>query len=153
MIHGVYKYTQKGFNKVYSWLSDNVLTFNVEKTKYIFLFQLKTLERTFMIIIQLRHTLVWMFLRALVKSSHWLSALSIQVIGVMLDNNLSFGIHIDLLIDSVRKFILIFKNLPHIADLSIIKMVYLALGQSISSYCISVWEVSIKTKTLQLERV
>jgi hypothetical protein len=67
-------------------------------------------------------------------------------------SSLNFKHHIQLLSSRVRKLIFIFKNLRHIADQLVIRMVYQSLCQSILAYCITTWGNASKTTMLELER-
>ncbi|RVE47350.1 hypothetical protein evm_007949 [Chilo suppressalis] len=52
----------------------------------------------------------------------------------------------------LRKLIVIFKSLRHVAEDNVIKSVYYALCQSLLSYCITNWGGVPKTTLLKLER-
>lgn len=52
----------------------------------------------------------------------------------------------------MRKLIYIFKNVRNIADFKLIRQVYLALCQSIITYCITSWSGAAKSILLHLER-
>uniref|UniRef100_A0A2H1W1E8 SFRICE_036267 n=1 Tax=Spodoptera frugiperda TaxID=7108 RepID=A0A2H1W1E8_SPOFR len=75
-----------------------------------------------------------------------------KYLGVIIDEELKFHNHIDALTSRIRKLIYIFKSLRHIAETSLIKMVYLALCQSLITYCITAWGGAAKTTIIKLER-
>lgn len=144
-----YSFAQTGFDMVNYWLMKNSLTLNVDKTK-IMPFTIKNTQLSahnqFSIIAHVCSS-------GLACSCSKLTiTYSMKYLGVLIDNTLSFAQHIDLLSSRTRKMIFIFKNLRHIADYKIIKMVYIAFCQSILSYCITVWGGMPKTKILKLER-
>jgi hypothetical protein len=144
-----YGYAQKGFNLVCSWLVDNSLILNVEKTKYI-PFAIKTPSNS----IHGNFSIKAHFCSN--KSSCSCLSLTpvsnIRYLGVIIDSSLNFNLHIDLLSSRVRKLMYIFKNLRHVSDLDVIKMVYLALCQSILTYGITVWGGTCKSRLIKLER-
>jgi hypothetical protein len=148
-----FKYAQLGFDKVVKWLSENKLTLNVAKTKYI----------PFCIRNQFNAELESLFIKshyccssidkAITCSCPYLTRTdSIKYLGVIIDKNLNFHEHIDLLTSRIRKLIYIFKNLRHVANSDVIRMVYLALVQSLLTYCITSWGGASKTTMIQLER-
>lgn len=52
----------------------------------------------------------------------------------------------------LRKVIWVFKKLRHVADKNLLTGVYIALAQSVLSYCIPVWGGACKIKLLEVER-
>lgn len=145
----VYSLAQSGFNTVTSWLNNNGLTLNVSKTKFV-PFSIKNISPAV-------HENFYIKAHYC-SSAHSCScsrleiAFSIKYLGVMIDNTLSFKHHLDLLSSRTRKLIFVFKNLSRIADKNVIKMVYMALCQSILTYCITVWGGTCKTNLIKLER-
>ncbi|KAJ8732469.1 hypothetical protein PYW07_015068 [Mythimna separata] len=145
----VYEYAQNGFNIVSNWLQKNLLSLNADKTNYI----LFTMRNTNIPLTNLNiyaHNCTYADTACtcptLVKADH------VKYLGVTIDTNLNFRKHIELLCTRVRKLIYVFKNLRNIADYKLIKQVYLALCQSILTYCITSWGGAAKTILLQLER-
>lgn len=145
----VYDTAQSGFNLVYSWLKNNALTLNVEKSKYI-PFTIKNIPWTthdnYSIIAHSCPDDQSCSCPNLTLASH------IKYLGIMVDNTLSFNLHIDLLSARTRKLIFIFKSLRDISDTHIINMVYQALCQSILTYCITAWGGVSKSSLLKVER-
>lgn len=80
------------------------------------------------------------------------AAESIKYLGIIIDHNFSFKIHINHIANRVRKLIYIFKQLRHSADTRVMKMIYTSLCQSILSYCITCWGGATKTNLLTAER-
>lgn len=77
---------------------------------------------------------------------------NIKYLGIIIDDTLSFKQHIESLVSRVRKLMFVFKKLRTIADPKLITQIYLALCQSILTYCITSWGGAPKTTMLPLER-
>jgi hypothetical protein len=71
---------------------------------------------------------------------------------VILDECLKWAPHISALSKRLRKLLHIFKNLRDSADSELITNVYLALGQSLITYCIPIWGGAATSHILELER-
>ena len=141
---------QTGFDKVMQWLKNNSLTLNADKTKFI--------------VFTINKPVSLPFTEPLI--AHNCSNLSnytcdcptitrtqsIKYLGVIIDNHLRFDLHIQTVAQRVRKLAYIFKQLRFVADDNLLKMVYLALVQSVVSYCITSWGGATKTRMLGLER-
>lgn len=144
-----YEYAQNGFNVVSNWLHQNLLTLNIDKTKYIS-FSIRNINPPLTNLDIFAHNCnsanIACTCPTLVKADH------IKYLGVTIDTNLNFRKHIELLCKRVRKLMYIFKNLRHIADYKLIKQVYLALCQSVLTYCITSWGGTAKSILLPLER-
>lgn len=144
-----YNKAQMGFNIVKKWLHDNVLTLNIDKSKFI-AFSIRNLSST-----NTTHTIT----AHDCNSPHFLTChcpklekvSSIKYLGVIIDKNLNFSEHINIISNRVRKLIFIFKNLRHILDPIRLKQVYLALCQSIITYCIASWGGASKSTIEKLE--
>ncbi|KAG7310313.1 hypothetical protein JYU34_003072 [Plutella xylostella] len=139
---------QYGFNQVSQWLRLHLLTLNESKTKYI-TFSIRNSNQppsNFKIISHTCDTHNTCSCNALSRTS------KIKYLGVMLDQNLCFKDHIDLTTTRVRKLIFIFKKLRHILDPILLKRIYIALVQSVLTYCITSWGGAPKTSLLSLER-
>lgn len=78
--------------------------------------------------------------------------LSIKYLGVILDEKLNFLPHIVALATKIRRQINIMKLLRVGASKDILRMVYIALSQSVLGYCIGVWGGAAKTHLILLER-
>lgn len=146
----VFMLAQSGFQTIVGWLQRNVLTLNVLKTKFM----------TF----ALRATHIpppSCVIKAHSKDcsdtvdcncEEVTPTENIKYLGVTIDRTLSFRPHIQNLVSRLRKLIYVFKNLRHVADHNTIKMVFFALGQSITEYCILSWGGAAKTLLLEAER-
>lgn len=148
-IKELYQNAQTGLDLVLGWLGKNLLTINVEKTKYM-LFSIRngpSVEGCFNLT---AHTC-----NSITTQSCFCSNLenvsTIKYLGINLDNNLNFQTHIKQLSGRMRKLIFIFKTLRHIAEQRLILTVYYALGQSILNYCILIWGGTHKSTLKKLE--
>lgn len=145
----VYHSAQTGLNMVTQWLRMNYLTINVDKSIYI-PFSITSFKQPSTALILTNHDCV----NNLDHSNcvPLKRASTVKYLGVILDFQLNFYSHIELLCSRVRKLIYIFKNLRHVADSAIMKQVYISLCQSILTYCILSWGGAPKTIILNLER-
>lgn len=76
----------------------------------------------------------------------------IRYLGIILDERLCWDKYLASLTARTRRLIYTFKSLRNIVDKKTLIGIYLALAQSIISYCISSWRGAAKTHMLQLER-
>lgn len=142
---------EASLNVVLNWLSLNLLTLNVTKTKFItFSPTMRTQPTSF----SLRaHTCLTEDPNSCLCLCPALErSLTVKYLGVYIDSTLSWTTHIESTVSRVRKLIFVFKNLRSVADFSCLKTVYFALAQSVLSYCISAWGGAIKTQMLRVER-
>lgn len=146
----VYREAQKGFDKVTIWLKNNKLKLNTDKTKFLTFmtkkYSIPEHENANIISHSCQPSPAHCTCPALTRTS------SIKYLGVIIDDTLSFHEHIVGLTNRVRKLTFIFKNLRHVSNPNIIKMVYLALCQSILTYCIEIWGGAPTSTLLPLER-
>lgn len=132
------------------WLNKNLLTLNVEKTKFITFAPSKasqplspytlTAHKCGLISNDCRGC-------AQVTRTH-----SIKYLGVIIDSTLTWKEQIEALVARVRKLIFVFKNLRTSADFATLRTVYFALAHSILKYCIAAWGGAGKCLMLRLER-
>lgn len=144
----VFNYAQRGLDVVKKWLHNNILTMNSDKTKYL-AFSIRNPPN----MLTAEHCLI----------PHNCSDIdncncpplervsNFKYLGIIIDQNLSFKLHIKALTGRVRKLIYIFKTLRQIADLKLLKQVYFSLCQSIINYGIIVWGGAAKTTLKGLE--
>jgi len=146
----VYKHAQYGYNIVNKWLQHNLLTLNADKTHYIN-FSMRKLTST-----QTNPTLYAHYCKAPGNNLCMCPVIKftnrIKYLGVIIDENLSYKQHIETLNNRMRKLIFVFKKLRYIADLKLIRQVYIALCQSILTYCTTSWGGVGKTLLLTIER-
>lgn len=139
---------QTAFNMVTGWVSTNMLTLNLSKTKHMFFALNKTQwPKTGFITAHTCNNI-----------SPQCSCLkldrvdTIKYLGVEIDTALTFKTHIQSLTTRLRKLIYIFRYLRTLADRKILKMVYQALCQSLIGYCITSWGGAAKTHLIEVER-
>lgn len=77
---------------------------------------------------------------------------SLKYLGVVLDEHLTWELHIMKLASRVRKLLYIFKKLKVSASVEIINIVYNSLCKSILSYCVVAWGGAAKSHIEKLER-
>lgn len=139
---------QSGFDSVRSWLKENILTLNVDKTKYI-CFSIRSntvINHDHLNIIP--HECIFGGNCSCSKLEH---VKTIKYLGITIDENLNFKDHTKTLCGRIRKLIYIFKTLRHVTEPSVLKRIYFALCQSLISYCITSWGGSPKSTIKPIE--
>lgn len=142
---------QMGFDVINTWLKNNILTINAEKTKYI-AFSMRKLDPE-----QLLNRPIIAHRCSINTSKNTCSCNKIELVGtikylgLIIDSNLSFKYHIEVLSTRLRKLIFIFKNLRYVMNFISLKRVYFALVQSLLSYCVTSWGGASKTIIKQIE--
>lgn len=141
---------ERGISSVYNWLKDNLLTLNINKTKYLPFAIRKP---------NLPHADLDIKLHTCSTPSNNLCSCSslnrcnnIKYLGIVIDQHLNWSQHIKTVADRMRKLIWVFKKLRNIANDNILKTTYNALAKSVLSYCISVWGGAGKSILISLER-
>lgn len=145
----VFNTAQSGFSIVSKWLQSNILTLNVNKTKYIaFAHRPNLLPDTSLNIIahECNAQLSSCSCPNLLRTD------KIKYLGITIDQSLTFKPHLEILVSRLRKLIYIFKTLRHTADRKTMKMIYYALCQSIIDYCITSWGGACKSHIIEVER-
>lgn len=140
---------ERALRVVMYWLSRNLLTLNLAKTKVVaFSTRPSTQPPTGHIIIK-AHTCSSTCdceCQTLSRVSH------VRYLGVELDQCLKWNEHLKSLTSRTRKLIYIFKKLRNAADDETLRLVYRALCESLLTYCITIWGGAAKTALIQLER-
>lgn len=149
----VRKHTETGLAKIRQWLNSNLLTLNTSKTNFIcFTPNIRTqpgIDFTIKIHECSAH-----------HSSNDSPCICPQIykvphtkyLGVILDERLSWHLHLELIIGRIRKLVWIFKKLRHVVTKKVLTQIYISLAQSVIVYCIPVWGGATKTKFLEIER-
>ena len=144
---------EDGLVQIAGWLQRNLLTLNVNKTT--FLRFSKTMAGAPKDLIALKiHRSCGRVLSDTTACACESIACSdaVKYLGIVLDDKLTFKQHFSALSGRIRKVIWIMKGLNRVASDKILRMVYIALCQSLLSYCISVWGGAAKTSLLLVER-
>ena len=140
---------ESGLSVVKQWLNSNLLTLNIGKTNYMCFTpsQRSQPESDLRIAIhECYHPTNHCTCPRIQKVA------STKYLGILIDQTLSWHSHIELVISRIRKLKWIFKSLRHVMTSTLLKKIYVALAQSVITYCIPVWGGATKTKFLDLER-
>ena len=143
--------TETGIKQILYWLSRNTLTINLSKTKYL-TFSINKTGAPDQDKIKIKAHTCLINNNTLCQCTQLDRVDKIKYLGVWVDENLNWHHHIELLTNRIRKLMSIFKKVRHIEDLSVLKIIYYSLCQSVLGYCISVWGGSHKTFLIKLER-
>jgi hypothetical protein len=136
---------------VLKWLSDNLLTLNLSKTRLVRFDISKSKKYEPNSDHVIAHTCSEDTL-GLCGCEPLEMASSVKYLGVHVDAGLDWHIQIKAITERTRKLIYIFKNLRNSADRCTLLTIYFGLCQSVISYCIPVWGGADKTSMLKLER-
>lgn len=141
-------HAEDALQSVMIWLSQNLLTLNIEKTKCIRF----SLPNTALPDPETAQLKAHICNRSLFDCNCVALTMvdTINYLGVIIDMRLNWRAHIESLITRTRRLIYVFKNVRYAADLD--TLVYLALCQSILMYCIPAWGGTHQTDMLKLER-
>lgn len=141
---------EEGLTKVAVWLKLNLLTLNTSKTNYLchFISSKTRPPVNFSLKIHTCDNLV---------NTNCICPTITRVtqtkyLGIIVDERLSWYPQIEQVTARIRKFVWIFKTLRHIASKLILNNIYVALVQSVITYCIRVWGGALKTRFLEAER-
>ncbi|KAG7304079.1 hypothetical protein JYU34_011009 [Plutella xylostella] len=147
----VHYFAESSLHSIMIWLSKNLLTLNIEKTKYI-TFSIRRFSQpppSFEIrahVCDIKNTSSPCSCNNIIRTDH------IRYLGIIIDSLLGWNQHCNQLISRVRKLIVVFKRLRIAANSDTLKLVYHALAQSIISYCIVAWGGCCKTRLIRVER-
>lgn len=141
---------ENGLSVIGEWLRTNLLTLNTQKTNYICFSILDGNQPSSDFDIKIHGYDCGSDDNCCCPSITKVA--STKYLGIVLDQRLTWQSHIDLVAGRIRKLTWIFKMLRHVADKKLLKLVYIALAQSIITYCLTVWGGALKTKFLMVER-
>lgn len=140
---------QLGFDVALNWLHTHTLTLNTSKTKFItYSINPATQPNT---PISLKAHKCKLQTQVSCHCTPISPTDEIKYLGIIIDRNLKFKSHINVLTGRVRKLIYVFKTLRNIANPITIRTVYFALCLSIITYCIPCWGGAAKTLLKPLE--
>lgn len=149
---------EAGMTQIAKWLQNNLLSLNTAKTNYIcFSISNRTQPKPdFKIKVHTCDDSSKCQCPSIVRVTET------KYLGVVVDQRLSWYPHLDLVNVRIRKLCWIFKTLRHVVPKSVpnkkdkprnlLNEIYMALVQSILTYCIPVWGGAAKTKFIDLER-
>lgn len=138
-----------GLKKIIEWLDCNLLTLNLNKTKFITFSIKNNLQPTdFSLKAHSSNCSAASICGCPVLSP----SKSIKYLGVEIDENLNWKQHIHNLKSRIRKLIPIFKKIRNLKDKATNKTVYFALCQSIVTYGITAWGGARKSTLIKIER-
>lgn len=141
---------ERALKIVGNWLSVNLLTLNIDKSKIV-PFSIRSNTSMPISCEILAHSC-----NSMIASNCRCKPISrsegVKYLGIQLDSKLNWKLQIATLTSRIRRLIYIFKTLRHSLSTDTIKMVYLALCQSLLSYCVPVWGGAAKTFLIDLER-
>jgi hypothetical protein len=142
--------TESGLARVMDWLNSNILTLNLNKTKYV-TFSIRNTTQPLSNFSIKAHSCSNPSLAPC--NCHLLEATNtVKYLGIYIDQNLNWIHHINSLSSRISKLIFIFKNIRHVCDPQLIKSVYFALCQSIITYGIEAWGGAKKSHLIKIER-
>lgn len=146
----VFEKAQRRLQSIVAWLDNNLLTLNIDKTKYLCFY--KTTKSS----PKMRHNLQIHRCGLLDNGDCSCNCIErvdhIKYLGITLDERLTFKAHVSLVSTRTRKLIHIMKLLRDAADITILKLVYTSLCESILNYCIGVWGGATKTCLISVEK-
>lgn len=140
---------ESGLSVIKQWLNSSLLTLNISKTNYMCFTpsQRSQPESDLRIAIhECSNTSNHCTCPCIQKVA------STKYLGILIDQTLSWHSHIELVISRIRKLKWIFKSLRQVMTSTLLRKIYVALAQSVITYCIPVWGGATKTKLLELER-
>lgn len=155
LVHGtswdqVKNNAEDALRKITKWLNINLLTLNLEKTNYVPFSIRKNTKPPNSFTLQAHSCHSFddrsCDCQVLTRSN------SVKYLGIQIDDSLNWEKQINVLSGRVTRLIHVFKALRNSAGSEVLKMTYLALCQSIISYCIPAWGGTTKTLLLKLER-
>ncbi|KAJ8711336.1 hypothetical protein PYW07_008578 [Mythimna separata] len=141
----------KGLRRVATWLDNNLLTFNAQKTMYIS-FSTSSKTQPLPGIINLKVHRCVNECETSCNCCSIINTTSTKYLGVVIDQHLDWKEQAKKLSARVRKLIYIFKMLRNVCSMQTRTTVYYSLCQSIISYCLTVWGGTSKTTMLVVER-
>lgn len=147
----VCEYAESSIGTVIKWLQKNLLTINLNKTKFI-PFSLAKVSQPRLDTYSIKAHYCDLINVKKCSCIQIDRAVSIKYLGVYVDQLLNWHHQIDFLKGKIRKLIYIFKTLRTVACRDTLTLVYTSLAQCLISYCIGAWGGANKTALIPLER-
>lgn len=139
------------FAKVSHWLKQNSLTINLDKTKFMY-FSIYDSNVPATNTLNLHSYQCLLNDKATCYCNEKLYCVSsIRYLGVCLDSNLKYTVHMAQLNMKIRKLICKFYNLRYLMPNYIMRMLYFALVESLLRYCMAIWGGTFPTNMEQLK--
>lgn len=146
-----YRRAEVGLAKTATWLSNNLLTLNISKTKYLGFHKTVVSQPNSGLTLKM-HTCSNDFQIQTCSCEAIERVEFIKYLGVVLDEKVNFVKHIEYVSNRARKLIFVMRSLRNSANIDILRNVYTSLCESVLSYCITCWGGSSKTNMLTVER-
>lgn len=144
---------EAGMSRVVAWLEDSLLNLNTTKTNYIcFSISDRTSPKNFKLQLHTYPCNRNPCITALCSCGFLTRVHNMKYLGVIVDENLSWGPQITAVAKRTRKLIYVFKNLRGVAPPDILCLTYKSLAESILLYCICAWGTASKTSLIEIER-
>lgn len=150
------KRAEEGLRLIADWLDRNLLTLNVNKTKYITFYKTRAAQPLPSIELKLHghkcpqqnneNNITKCSCDTICRTDN------IKYLGIVIDKRLTYENHISALSKRIRKSIFIMKTLRHCACKDTLILVYRSLCQSLLIYCIRVWGGAAKSFLIEVER-
>lgn len=132
---GVKIKAENGLHLVTNWLKHNLLTLNIEKTKFIS-FSLTTAGKS--TLTKIKHhecgNIAFCSCKEYIESSE-----QIKYLGLHIDQFLKWNVHVDIVTGKLRKLLYKFYQLRQILKKPILINVYKSLIESVLNYGIVIW--------------
>lgn len=132
----LYETANEDFQKIQSWMNDNLLTLNMSKTNYLELkntkHKLTQNKYSIATINEVEHT---------------------KYLGIIIDNNCNWKKQINNVVTKLRKTIYKFVQLRNIVNENLLKTIYYAIVHSNLQYGIIAWGTAFKNETERLAKV
>lgn len=145
-----YSLAETSLNIIKDWLDANLLSLNINKTKYIAFSLRKPSAPPDFLTLKIHKCSPSLISSCDCQCIERVS--EIKYLGVVIDQHMTWQPHIKTITNRVRNLIWIFKKLRHITDFKLLISIYQALCQSIITYCITAWGGACKTHMLLAER-
>lgn len=133
-----------------TWLNRNLLTLNIDKTKFLTFASRKSVQPPRDSITLKAHVCNGRY--SACNCSEIARTDNIRYLGVLVDSCFNWYDQLELVTTRIRSLIFIFKKLRGSADKQILFTVYTSLCESLITYCIPIWGCACKTKFINIER-
>jgi hypothetical protein len=138
-----------GLNAVGQWMRENLLTVNVDKTKYTTFSITAALQPEKELELTL-HGCATVTNECKCKNLERVD--SYKYLGLFIDRHLRWNDHVTCTVKRLRKMFYIFRILRNILDIAVFRTIYYAMVQGILEYGIIGWGGMAKSQLLPLER-